>query len=44
MGGWNQNGSYEDWMGGLEWIQLAHDRDLSWVRQNGDEPSDSDAA
>jgi hypothetical protein len=23
---WDQNGSYEDGLGGMEWIQLAQDR------------------
>jgi hypothetical protein len=23
---WDQNGSYGDWLGGIEWIQLVHDR------------------
>jgi hypothetical protein len=27
MGGWDQNGSYGDWLRGVEWIHLAQDRD-----------------
>jgi hypothetical protein len=27
MGGWDQNGSYEDWLRGVEWIQLTQDKD-----------------
>jgi hypothetical protein len=27
MGGWDQNGPYGDWLGGVEWIHLAQDRD-----------------
>jgi hypothetical protein len=27
MGGWDQNGPYVDWFGGVEWIHLAQDRD-----------------
>jgi hypothetical protein len=27
MGGWDQDGSYGDWLGSVEWIQLAQDRD-----------------
>jgi hypothetical protein len=26
MGGWDQNVSLGDWLGGVEWIQLAQDR------------------
>jgi hypothetical protein len=26
MGGWAQNGSYGDWLGSIEWIQLIQDR------------------
>jgi hypothetical protein len=26
MGGWDQNGSYGDWLWHVEWIQLAQDR------------------
>jgi hypothetical protein len=42
MGGWDQNGPYGDWFGGVEWIQLAQDRD-GWraVILCGDEPSGS---
>jgi hypothetical protein len=27
MGEWDQNGLKGDWLGGLEWIHLAQDRD-----------------
>jgi hypothetical protein len=27
MGGWDQNGPWTDWLGGVEWIKLAQDRD-----------------
>jgi hypothetical protein len=27
MGGWDQNGYWEDWMGCVEWIQVAQYRD-----------------
>jgi hypothetical protein len=27
MGGWDQNGPRGDWLGGVEWIHLAQDRD-----------------
>jgi hypothetical protein len=28
IGGWDQNGSYRDWLGrGVNWIRLAQDRD-----------------
>jgi hypothetical protein len=27
MGRWDQNGSWADWLGGVDWIQLAQDRD-----------------
>jgi hypothetical protein len=27
MGGWDKNGSCEDWLEGVEWIQLARDMD-----------------
>jgi hypothetical protein len=27
MGGWDQNGSWGDWLGGVEWIHLAEGRD-----------------
>jgi hypothetical protein len=27
MGEWDQNGSHEDWLGGIEWIRLAQDMD-----------------
>jgi hypothetical protein len=31
MGGWNQNRSWEDWLGeGVEWTQVAQDR--GWWR------------
>jgi hypothetical protein len=26
MGGWAQNKSYGDWLGNVDWIQLAKDR------------------
>jgi hypothetical protein len=28
MGGWDQNGPWGDWLGGVEWIHLAQNRDL----------------
>jgi hypothetical protein len=32
MGGWDQNGSYGDWLvGGVDWILLAQDRDRWWA-------------
>jgi hypothetical protein len=35
MEGWNQNGSYGGWLeGGVEWIQLAQDRDRWWALVN----------
>jgi hypothetical protein len=27
MGGWDHNGPYTDWLGGVKWIHLAQDRD-----------------
>jgi hypothetical protein len=27
VGGWDQNGSWGDWLGGVDWIRLAQDRD-----------------
>jgi hypothetical protein len=34
-GGWDQNGSYADWLGrGVEWIQLAQDRGRWWAVVN----------
>jgi hypothetical protein len=27
MGGWDQNGTLADWLGGVEYIHLAQDRD-----------------
>jgi hypothetical protein len=27
MGGWDQNISWGDWLGSVDWIQLAQDRD-----------------
>jgi hypothetical protein len=34
MGGWDQNGSWGDCLGGVEWIQLAQDRDRWWAVVN----------
>jgi hypothetical protein len=34
MGGWDQNGPQTDWLGGVEWIQLAQDRDHWWALVN----------
>jgi hypothetical protein len=30
VGGWDQNGPYGDWLGGVKWIHLAQDR--GWWR------------
>jgi hypothetical protein len=38
MGGWDQNGCWGHWLGGVEWIQLAQDRGRC---ECGDEPSGS---
>jgi hypothetical protein len=27
VGGWDQNGSQGDWLGGVDWIRLAQDRE-----------------
>jgi hypothetical protein len=27
MGGWDQNESYRDWLGGVKWTKLAQNRD-----------------
>jgi hypothetical protein len=34
MVGWDQNGSLGDWLGGVEWIQLAQDRGWWWAFVN----------
>jgi hypothetical protein len=39
---WDQNGSRGDWLGGVYWIRLSHDRVRLWaVCECGDEPSGS---